>query len=430
MSKKKIAKAIQWAGLLSVAGAGQAMVQGLALVSGFLIIQLMAPQQYAYYTLAYATLGTISTLGDSGIASGVMACGGRNWQDRRHLGGVLAAGFGLRRLFLAVTLVVALPVLVYLLLRNGADKLTIALIVLALVPAFFATMTEDLLEIPLKLHQDIKRLQGNQLLTNFARVVVLVGSLLVLPLAAVAILANGLPRIWANFRLRRIASRYAEPGAPVEPEARRDIAAIARKSLPGALYFAASGQITIWLVSIYGNTTAIAQVGALGRYAAVLSVFGGVFSTVVVPRFARLPEERSLLLSRFWMALGLTAMLGIVFTGLVYAFPSQVLWVLGKEYANLDREVVLSVLGGSMGMVVGMIYALCASRGWILPFVVNGTTSIAVQAVLIAVMDLSTPANVMLYQICNATWGAALYLSYFLYRIAKLRPRQPQDGAS
>lgn len=420
MSRKKLSKAIQWAGLLSVAGAGQALVQGLALVSGFLIIQLMAPQQYAYYTLAYAALGTISTLGDSGIASGVMACGGRNWSDRRHLGGVMAAGFELRRLFLAVTLAIALPVLVYLLLRNGADKLTATLIVLALVPAFFAAMTEDLLEIPLKLHQDIRRLQANQVLTNLARVVVVVGSLLLLPLAAVAILANGLPRIWANFRLRRVASRYADASAPIEPEARREIVAIARKSLPGALYFAASGQITIWLVSIYGSTTAIAQVGALGRYAAVLAVFGGVISTVVVPRFARLPAQRSLLLSRFWMALGATVLLGVVFTTLVHAFPHQVLWVLGRQYADLDREVVLSVLSGSVGMCVGLVYALCASRGWILPFIVNGTSSIAVQVILIALMDLSTPANVMLYSLYNAIWGVALYLSYFLYRVSKL----------
>lgn len=425
---KKTSRAVEWARLLSFAGAGQALVQGLALVSGFLVIQLMAPQQYAFYTLAYATLGTIGALGDSGIASGVMATGGRDWGNRTYLGGVLAAGFALRRLFFAVTMAIALPLLVYMLLRSGADKIAAVLIVLALVPAFYASMTEDLLEIPLKLNQDIKRLQANQALTNLARVAALVGSLLVLPLAAVAVLANGLPRIWANVRLRRVAARYADAHTPATPEARREIAAIARKSLPGALYFAASGQITIWLVSIYGSTTAIAQVGALGRFAAVLSVFGGVFSTVVVPRFARLPAHRALLVSRFCLALGVTVGFGAVASALVYALPQQMLWVLGKEYASLDQEVVLSVLGGSVFMVVGVIYGLCASRGWVMPFAVSGATSVAVQAGLIALMDLSTPANVMLYSLYNATWGVALYLGYFIYRIIKLGQSPEQDA--
>lgn len=430
MSKKKISKAVEWAGLLSVAGAGQALVQGLLLVSGFLVIRLISPQQYAYYTLAYATLGTISALADSGIGAGVMASGARRWRDRHYLGSVLAAGFAMRRLFFAVTLTIAVPFLIYLLLENGADRLTAALIVLALVPAFYAAMTEDLLETPLKLNQDIRRLQTNQVMANLARVVVLIGSLLVMPLAAMAILANGLPRIWANVRLRRMAASYADPQASPEPEARSEIARIVRRSLPGALYFAASGQITIWLVSIYGSTAAIAQVGALGRFSAALSVFGAVFSTLVVPRFARLPDDRSLLLSRFFLAVGTTIGLGAVITALVYAFPQQVLWVLGKEYSSLDREVVLSVLGGSVFMVVGVIYGLCASRGWIMPFAVSGPSSIAVQASLIALMDLSTPANVMLYSLYNAAWGVLLYLSYFMYRVSRLGRDHAQDGHS
>ena len=49
-------------------------------------------------------------------------------------------------------------------------------------------------------------------------------------------------------------------------------------------------------------------------------------------------------------------------------------------------------------------------------------------AALIALIDLSTPAGVMLYSVYNGTWGVLLYLGYFLYRMARLRPRPPKDN--
>ena len=420
-NRKPLAIALKWLKLLSVASVGQSVVQGLALVSGFLVIQLISPQQYAYYTLAYAALGTIGTLADCGISAGVMARGARDWRNAQGLGGVLAAGFSIRRLFAGVTLALALPALVYLLLKNGADRWTTALIVLALLPALYGALTEDILEIPLKLNQDIHALQKNQVLSNLMRVVMVVGSLLVLPLAVVAIVANGLSRIWGNYKMRQVIPKYADLSAAPDPAARQEIAGIVRKTMPGALYYAASGQITVWLVSIYGTTLALAEVGALGRFAAVLAVFGAVFTTLALPRFARLPEDAGILFSRFLWVMAALLALSIFFPLLVWLFPSQVLLALGKNYAGLDHELFLSVLGGCVSMVGGVLYGMCVSRGWVVPFMFSVSSSIAVQVGLIALLDLSTSANVMLYALLNALWGFAMHLFFFLYRVYKLR---------
>ncbi|HSV61480.1 MAG TPA: hypothetical protein VLJ19_21530 [Variovorax sp.] len=420
MDKKPYARALEWLRLVSVTGVGQSLVQGLALISGFLIIQLISPQQYALYTLAYATLGTIGTLADGGIGAGVMAHGARDWRNAQGLGGVLAAGMKLRRLFAGISLAVALPVLVYLLHRNQADAWTVALIVLALLPALYAALTEDLLEIPLKLHQDITSLQRNQVLTNLLRVFAVIGSLLLLPLAMVAILANGLPRIWGNFRLRRIVSSYADPAARPDPVARKEILGMVRQTFPGALYYAVSGQITVWLVSIFGSTLALAQVGALGRFSAVLSVFGAMFSTLALPRFARLPSDAGILMSRFLLILSAVLLLSVLFPLIAYFFPAQVLLALGKDYAGLDYELFLCVVGGCVSMVVGVLYGLSVARGWVVPFAFSISSSIAVQVLLVVMLDLSTSANVMLYSLFNAVWGFVMYLGYFLYRMLKV----------
>ena len=87
-NRNPLALALKWLKLLSVASVGQAVVQGLALVSGSLVIQLSSPQQYAYDTLADAALGPIGTLADCGISAGVMARGARDWRNALGLGGV------------------------------------------------------------------------------------------------------------------------------------------------------------------------------------------------------------------------------------------------------------------------------------------------------------------------------------------------------
>ena len=59
-----------------------------------------------------------------------------------------------------------------------------------------------------------------------------------------------------------------------------------------SIYFCFSGQITIWLISIFGNTTSIAEVGALGRLAMRLNIFTVRFSIIVIPWYAKLVEKK------------------------------------------------------------------------------------------------------------------------------------------
>jgi len=416
--------AIRWGKLLSVIASAQMLIQGLGFLSGFLVIHMLSTHEYGLYTLAYAMLGTITTLADAGIGSGVMASGGRVWQDRAALSGVLATGMSLRRKFALATFAISLPVLLYMLVRHDAGWLTASLIILALIPAFVAMLTQDLLAVPLRLHQDVTPLQKNDLLGNAGRLVILAGGLFLFPLTVVAVLANGLPRIWANMQLRRLASRFVDLSAPPDPVAQKEILAIVKRTLPGTIYYCVSGQISVWLISIYGNTSSIAEIGALGRLSALLTVLGAVWSTVVTPRFARLPANSKLLLSTFLKIFAAVTLLVILIPALVYLFPTQVLYILGRSYASLTTEVVLSALGGCMSMMVGWLYAISLTRGWVMSPVISITLSIVVQIVLILLLNLSSTTNVLIYAILNSAWGLVMYSGYFFYKIAELRKQE------
>ncbi|VWX55494.1 Membrane protein involved in the export of O-antigen and teichoic acid [Burkholderiales bacterium 8X] len=417
----KYAHAFRWGVLLSVTGSAQILIQALGLLSGFLIIHMVSPAEYALYTLAYTVLGAIVALADGGVGGGVMAYAGRSWEDKYAMGRVVATGMALRKVLAAVTLAVALPTLFVLLIKHGAGWIMALLIVLALVPAFLSSLTDDLLSVPIKLNQDIVPLQKNDILANVGRILMLAAGLFVLPFTAVAILANGLPRIWANFKLRKISQKFADFSAPPDPEAREEILKIVKRTLPGTIYYCISAPVAVWLISIYGNTTAIAEIGALSRLTSVLAVFGAVFGTLIQPRFARLPPDAGNLLRKFLLLFGGATFLYAAILVFVYFFPTQVLFVLGKNYSNLTTEVVLSAAAGCLTTLIGLVYALSISRGWVLPPSINISLSIVVQIVLMLSFDLSSTTSVLWLTIGNAAFGVLMYSSYFLYRIYKLR---------
>jgi len=415
---------LHWGRLISITGMAQMLIQGLGLLSGILIIHLVSPAEYALYTLTYTMLGAIVALADAGVSNGVLSQGAKKWEDREALGRVVRTGMELRWQLAAAVFAVSLPILFILLVRHGATWITATVIILALVPAFYATLTDDLLAVPVKIHQDIAALQRNDVLANIGRFLSLVVGLFFVPFTAVAILANGLPRIWANIQLRKRAVRFANLSAEPDPEVRQTIIALVKRTMPGTIYYCVSGQLQVWLISVFGNTASIAEVGALTRLAAFLTVLSTMFGILVMPRFARLPEEPRLLLSIFLKIYAGMLVFSAAIPLLVGVFPSEVLFILGKQYANLTDVVSLAALSGCTFTMVSLLYGLAVARGWILSPSINIGTSVLVQILLILTLDLSTTRGVLIFALSNAVWGLVMYTAYFLYKVYELHRRR------
>jgi hypothetical protein len=185
-------KAIHWIKLISITGGSQTIIQVLGLLSGIIVIRLLSINEYALYTIANTMLGTMSILADGGISTGVLSQGGKVWHDRQKLGAVIVTGLYLRKKFAIGSLILAVPILIYLLKHNGASWLNCILISLTLIPAFFAALSDSLYEVAPKLLQDIVALQKNQLVANISRFLLLAGSLFLLPWTFIALLGNGI----------------------------------------------------------------------------------------------------------------------------------------------------------------------------------------------------------------------------------------------
>jgi len=413
-------KFYKWTKLVGITFTTQALIQILGLLSGILIIRLLPTTEYAFYTLANTMLGTMTVLADGGISSGVMAEGGKVWLDRQKLGIVVATGFKLRKTFAIFSLLVSMPILFYLLRNHGANLITSFFIILSLIPSFYAVLSDNLLEISLKLHQEINKLQKNQLFTGIWRFIMISGSLFLFPWTFIAILGNGIPRFWANIRLRKLSAEYAEPIKKVDPIVEKEILSVVKRSLPGSIYYCVSGQITIWLISMFGSTKSIAHLGALGRIAVVLTIFSTLFSTLVIPRYARLTEDSKLLRWRFFQIQIALLSICVFIVGLVMIFPSQILWVLGKDYANLHTEIILMAVSSSLSMLSSVTYFTLVSRGWIIRPVINISINILFQLILVFTMNLSKTKNVLMFSIVDFLVSYIILWIYFIYRINRL----------
>lgn len=415
------AKALVWGKLASITGSAQLVVQVLGFAGGILVIRLLPTREYALYTLANTMLGTMIVLADGGITNGVMSQGGRVWQDRTRMGAVLATGLELRRKFAIGSLLVAVPILLYLLRHHGASWLMAVLLVAALVPAFFTALSGGLLEVAPRLHQDIIVLQKTQVGINFGRLGVLCLTLFAFPWAVVAVLGAGLPQIWGNWRLRSISLAYADWRQPPDPAVRREILAIVKRLLPDAIYYCLSGQITVWLISLAGTTAAVAQVGALGRLTVALGLFGMIISTLITPRFARLPGDSPLLLKRYFQLQAGLVVLVIGIVGGTWLFADQLLWALGKNYVNLQTELVLNMAAGGIGLIYGASFSLCTFRGWVINPLIFIPVSILSIATGVALFNVSTLKGILLLNIFVVTIQAIMLVTYGTLRMLRAR---------
>jgi hypothetical protein len=246
-------------------GGAQVLVQLSSFVSGIIIIRSLPTKEYALYTLANTMLGTMAILADSGIVNGVMSESGKVWENKKELGTVLATGLKLRKKFGAISLIVSINVLAYLLFTHGASWPTIIMISLATMITFSATLSDSLLEIAPKLHQDIKPLQRNQLEVSLGRLLLTGAMIFVFPFTFIALIANGLPRLYGNYKLKELANKFIIKSEQIDINVQKSIYKGVKRSLPIAVYHCISGQLSIWLISFFGDTTSISQMGALGR---------------------------------------------------------------------------------------------------------------------------------------------------------------------
>jgi len=376
----------------------QIAVQLMGVASGILLVRTLSQTEYAFFTLGFSMLSTMSILADSGIGIALSSIGGRVWQDRERFGQLINTALRLRRYLAAIAVVVVTPISIWLLIRSGASPVYAAVITLTILVCLNYQLLSGVLMIVPRLHSQIKRVQTLDALAAAVRLAGVVAAYFIFLNAEVAILATIVSVIVQYVLLRRWVKADVNLAAPLSGEDQTAMLGIVKHQAPNAVFFCLQGQLTVWLISIFGRTQNIAEVGALGRLGMIFSVIGAVMTSIVLPAFARCQSPRELRI-RYFQVCGGFLMLGLSLITAAAVFPDQFLWILGNKYAHLKHELLLMMIMAAVNSLVSTMWSLNSTKAWIKYSWLNIPGVVLTQIVLLTLLDVSTVHGVILFGI-------------------------------
>jgi O-antigen/teichoic acid export membrane protein len=413
------------AGLLAAVGSSQAVVQAVGFLAALLLLHHMAPAEFGRYTLAMSLLGTANVLADLGLSTAVMAAGGRLAAGRQAAAAALIDAVALHRRIAGVALLLGLPAGVALLQGLGGTPAS-TLMIVGLVGLTSWCNVRSLLALSvLRVNAEVAYPQQVELAANGLRLLLFAGAALVFydAVLAMAMVLAASALQWALLWWR------ARPAAPSTActERRRELIDHVRRQAPNAVWFVVSSQIAVWLVSIFGNAERVAEVGALGRLAALFAIIGAVSAALVQPYFARQHDESALRAAFGWVNVFFCCVLGALLA-IAHGAPQAMLWLLGPSYAALQAELVWLVVAATFSAWGGTLFSVAAARGWVLPVawaIAGGTLAIAATA---SAVDVSTVRGAFMINSAAAIVGTAVSFVFVGARLRHHRRLQEQQA--
>ena len=399
----------------------QLVVQLVGFAAGIVLVRTMEPVQYGYYTLAVSMAAVAAVLADLGVGTAVLAIGGRLAGGPAERGQLLAQALTLQGCLLALAVAVAAPAALFLLLRQGTPLWQ----ALALVALLCSTAA---LQVRAAAALSVARLLGHLAVQQRLEMAVNAGKLGVLIWlaahgasvldASAACLVNLLVAAIYLLTMRRHSAVYApRPQGPMHSH-RQALLAHVFKQAPNSIYYLLSSQIGVWLIGIFGTAQRVAEVGALGRLAAVFALLSAVGVALVQPYFAR-HHARAELQSGLASVNLFFAFLLVALLTAGAAEPEAILWVLGGHYGSLQQELLWMLAAATLSAWGGMLYGVGCARGWVLPFWINAVTGVIVIALTAMSVDLGTVRGTLMLNTAVAGGGLLVVLGYLWWRLRR-----------
>lgn len=407
--------------LAGAALSAQAVVQAMGLLAGILLVRMMDPAQFALFTLASSVLVTAALLADLGLASGVLAEGGRQpdasgpaWArvcaDARRLQWWLAGAM----------LLLALPAGLVVFTHHGAGGgVAWALVALALATAMLQARNGLALSV-VRLAGDVAWQQRVDLALGAARLAAValaltlwldIGAVMALSLQTASALCMALA-LHQWLRRRHLATLAGQASGGHAPALRRQLV----RQGPNGVWYAVSSQLALWLMAALGSAADVAALGALGRLAGVFTVIGVLMAALAQPYFARQQQAAALVTAFAVVNLLFAALLLALLAGAATC-PQALLWLLGPAYAGLQTELLWMVAASTLAAWGGALYSLGCARGWVLPLGWAVASSLGATLLAAATLDLATPRGALMMNTQAASLSLLAVLGFMAARL-------------
>lgn len=385
---------VHWLKIIGKFVSIQIVVQALALISGIWLVRTLDQEQYAYFTIANTMQSTMNLLADIGIGTSLSAIGGKVWQDRYRFGQLINTAMRLRYFLAIISVSIVTPILIWMLIHNGASITYSILISIVVLFGLNFQLTSDVLIVVPRFHSQINKIQKLDLFSAFFKIVFLGLGYLTFWNAGIAVASTSLVSGLQRFVLGGWVREKIDTQSPWNNEDKKFILKTIKNTLPSTIFFCFQGQLNIFLISIFGNTQNIAEIGALGRISIIFTLINSVMSAIILPSFSRC-QSSEILIKRYLQLLSIFLVFSLLLIGLSIVFPSEILWILGGKYQHLKNELVLMVILTVVNSFVGIMSSINFSKAWIEFVWIEIPMRLALQVILLMVLNISTIQGVI-----------------------------------
>ena len=410
MSAPKIS---YWFKLLTKFLSVELVLQSLGFAVGILIIRTLSKQEYAYFIIANSMQATINVLCNSGITIGLTSIGGKVWQDKYRFGQIINTSIRLRNYLAIPAATLITPILLWMLISNGSPVIYAVLITLAILVELYFYLYISVFQISLNLQSLFNKVQQQNLIVGFTRLILIGISYTNVLNAAIAVWISTIASGLNYWLLKKSTQKLFDPQAPPNQEYTEELTKIFKYRFPGTLFFAIKGQISVWIITVFGSNENIAEVGALSRLEVLFSIFLSVVQNMIVPSLSRC-QSISIFRKRYAILMFVSLSISSILLLLSYLFPEVLLWILGKNYSYLVHELFWAILSTIICMTNNVSLSVNSSKGWVKDSWVGIPLTLLTQIVIVLFCNLSTVKGVIIFGIFSQipSLMVNLYMNY------------------
>lgn len=383
---------------------GQGAVQLLGVIFGLVVVRLLTVESYAQFSLALGFQTTLGSLMDLGYAGTIVPLVGERFADREVVGAYVAAAKHHRdRIFLLLFPFAAVSFWLLGRKHHWSWIAQLLLLVSLLIQLYFSGRA-SYYSAPFMLRRDLSGLYRPQVFSALFRCVA------PLPMQAIGVLngwsaalLNAVVQVYNSIRFHRDGLPYISEPKKSDPAVNQEMLRYVIPAMPAVIFWAFQGQISLYLVTLFGKTTSMAQVAALGRVGQLFAILTAFNAVLVEPYFARL--ARGMLPRRYLQGVGLAALFCFTVALLSFRFPHPLLWLLGPQYRDLAPEVGWMVTASSIFYLAGVVWIINRSRKWLFwsGTVMEIGLTVVAEIVFAIVKGVSTTHDAILVSVVAAT---------------------------
>ena len=406
----------RWSALILSFLVGQGSVQVINLISGLLLLRWLSVEAYAQFSVAFGFQSTLNMLVDMGCSGSIIALVGERASDKEVVGSYIRSAKHFRNQLLAVLIPLSALAFAFVTSKQNWDWTTQLLLFGSVVNYLFFEGWAAYYSVPLLIHQQLKQLYKFQIISACIRLVLCFSLYLGSALSSwAAAWANSSVVVVQGFFFRKDSTRLIHEPIESSLNINREMRHYLLPLIPGIIFTAFQGQISLFLITLFGQTKSIAEVGALGRIGQlffILSAFNGV---VIAPYIAKVARQH--LVRRYCQILGAAISISLVLCIGSFLFPQPLLWVLGSKYYHLRTEVGWMVVGASIGYIGSVMLTMQGVRKWVYWWASFAYISMVMitQITCVMLIDLSTTINVIYFGIITNLAAIAIYVATAIY---------------